>query len=362
MKKRKKVSTRNLFLVLLALFILIPVLLLVVKYLTQKSFDAAAAGPAQIKYTALGDSVTWQSTGYVSKYSNYIPADLHTTISTTNLGTPFVPSWGLLSQLQTDQNFRTSVASANLITIFIGLNDYQGAHNSYLDPNGNPLFCPPPQETCVQTVVNNFKNNWNEIIAEIKSLNPNSNLAIRTLTIYNPYVNVDKAAGNFNYFKQYLDQMNAHIVSTSNTNGILVADINKAFNGPNGDLDATEQGFFTAPDALHPNDSGHTAIANTLRGLGYPELDNDKDGFTNVTETAIGTNPNLACGVDAWPPDYDNSGKVESGDFQILLANWNKLVSSNPGSLRYDLNLSGKIDSGDFYIILSLWNKRCTAS
>ena len=35
-------------------------------------------------------------------------------------------------------------------------------------------------------------------------------------------------------------------------------------------------------------------------------FDSDADGFTNGVESYAGTNPSLACGVDAWPADINN--------------------------------------------------------
>lgn len=86
--------------------------------------------------------------------------------------------------------------------------------------------------------------------------------------------------------------------------------------------------------------------------------DTDEDGFLDTVEEYIGTDPNSSCGVDTWPPDYDNSGKVDYGDFTILLNHWNGKIGNTKYDKRYDLAADGKIDYDDFVIIQNLWNKR----
>ena len=183
--------------------------------ITLFAYAAAAEQPASavdepvglVVYTALGDSVTWQNQ-YVAEYAAHTEADLHTSVALTNLGQPGWMSPTLLTALQTNQAFQGAVASADLITIFIGLNDYQWMRAQYLDP-GSP-WC-QPKETCMQAMVDNFHANLGAIIAEIRSLNGSSDAAIRMMTIYNPYVAQDAAAGNFDYFDGFLQQMNAAI-------------------------------------------------------------------------------------------------------------------------------------------------------
>jgi hypothetical protein len=158
---------------------------------------------------------------------------------------------------------------------------------------------------------------------------------------------------------------------------VLVADIHAVFNGPNGDEDAAVNGFFTAPDLVHPNASGHLAIADTLRTLGYAEVDGDNDGVfdphskpdtdadgcedvVEVANQGVGKpdDPNDPTDV----PDADRNGKVEVGDLAPLLTAWNKSPAS--GSPPYDSRVNfdtrnAKINVGDFSILLHGWNRSC---
>ena len=82
--------------------------------------------------------------------------------------------------------------------------------------------------------------------------------------------------------------------------------------------------------------------------------DSDGDGFKNSIEQYIGTNPNLKCGVNAWPPDINNDKYVNL--FDDILAVAYRVGSNNP---RYDLNGGGKVDSADVNIVASYFGKTC---
>jgi lysophospholipase L1-like esterase len=65
--------------------------------------------------------------------------------------------------------------------------------------------------------------------------------------------------------------VNAHIAAAAAANGIPMAQVHLAFNGPNGTDDPILKGLITI-DGVHPNDAGHKAIADALRALGYAPL------------------------------------------------------------------------------------------
>ena len=65
--------------------------------------------------------------------------------------------------------------------------------------------------------------------------------------------------------------------------------------------------------------------------------DQDRDGFQDHVEGNIGTNPNQACGENAWPPDFNNNKKVEVDDI-ILIAEKVGLEYPAPSYERYDFD------------------------
>ena len=87
-----------------------------------------------------------------------------------------------------------------------------------------------------------------------------------------------------------------------------------------------------------------------------PDLnrDSDGDGFKDSLEVYMGTNPNLACGINAWPPDFDNNGKVTGVDISAVVGH------NGTSDTRYDLNGDGKVDTADIDIVKGLYGKSCT--
>lgn len=75
--------------------------------------------------------------------------------------------------------------------------------------------------------------------------------------------------------------------------------------------------------------------------------DFDRDGFSNIYESNLGTEPTRACAIDsgdhAWPPDTNNNRVVNGGDVSKLVP----FMDSKPYEKRYDLNRDGFIDVAD---------------
>ena len=59
-------------------------------------------------------------------------------------------------------------------------------------------------------------------------------------------------------------------------------------------------------------------------------FDSDADGFTNGVESFAGTNPSLACGVDAWPADINNDSISDISEIVALASSFAKAVPPAP--------------------------------
>lgn len=90
-----------------------------------------------------------------------------------------------------------------------------------------------------------------------------------------------------------------------------------------------------------------------------PMGDTDGDGFTDAVELYIGTNSNLACGINAWPPDFNADNVVNSYD-QNLQVQHHYIYGANKYEARFDLNADGKINSTDQLIEAKQLGKTCT--
>jgi lysophospholipase L1-like esterase len=231
-------------------------------------------------YTALGDSLAFGlfapvGKGYVPLYRGYVASDNGVSVTLTNLGIPGWTSDDLLAAIRSSAIFRFSVARSSVVTWDIGGNDLSDARDQY-----KARTCGgPDNQDCLRNAVTRLKSNWSGIIAEILSLRSANNTIIRTMDIYNPFVNADKSAdtwpgdqGNdFMVLKPYLDEINSYILTTSAARNIPCARVYQAFNGPNGEIDPATRNYL-AFDDYHPNTRGHRVIADLFRGLGYAPL------------------------------------------------------------------------------------------
>jgi lysophospholipase L1-like esterase len=232
------------------------------------------------RYTALGDSMAFGAfalpgQGYVPSYRNSIEADTGVDVRLVNLGIPGWKSGELLAALRGSLLFRFLVATSPVISLNIGGNDLISARNTYKDRTCGGA----DNQDCLRATVETFKTNWDSILIEILSLRSTGNTIIRTMDIYNPFVNEDKVAdtwlndqGNdFQVVKGYLEAVNNHIAATTAANHIPSAQVYRAFNGPNGELDPSDAGYIFF-DGYHANTRGHRRMAELLRELGFAPL------------------------------------------------------------------------------------------
>jgi len=239
---------------------------------------AAASAQAQtVIYTALGDSIGFGlfasiGNGYVPTYDRFLEADSGANVKTINLCVPGWTSSDLRNAIRGNLLFRVSVATSTIVTVNIGGNDLLGARGDYKDRTCGGA----DNQDCLRSGVAVFAANFNAILSEVRALRGSRATIIRTMDVYNPFVNEDRAqdtwpndqGNDFQVFKPYLEAINGQIAAAATARNIPFARVYLAFNGPNGDIDPSNLGLLSF-DGLHPNTSGHRRIAELLRGLGY---------------------------------------------------------------------------------------------
>ncbi len=222
-------------------------------------------------YTAMGDSLAFgildSQGGYVRRYQDDISADTGKTVSVVDLGVNGAHSGDLLNSLQNDANFRSNVSSSQVVTWNIGGDDLLHALNLFQ----NGQCGGADNQNCLRSAVATFIPNWDAIVQQLLALRSKNNTIIRTMDVYNPFVFELMRQGTYATVEPYLDQINQHIAASAQANGIPMAQVHLAFNGPTGDQDPVAKGLI-AIDGIHPNDNGHRAIADALRALGYAPL------------------------------------------------------------------------------------------
>jgi hypothetical protein len=99
-----------------------------------------------------------------------------------------------------------------------------------------------------------------------------------------------------------------------------------------------------------------------------PSDDNpDCDGFPRTTqegmrgpESFIGTDPDLACGVNAWPVDIDNDHKAGLSDILAYIPHFGGMSPGPSYSARFDLNADLAVGLQDILMFIPFFNMMCT--
>ncbi len=232
--------------------------------------SSVGSGSTHWQYTAMGDSLAFgilATEGYVPRYQSDVATDTGTTVSLINLGQNGAHSGDLLNSIVTDPSFRSNISASQVVTWDIGGDDLLHAVNLF----ANGACGGADNQDCLRAAVATFDPNWDAIVQQILSLRDKNQTIIRTMDIYNPFVARLMLQGTFNIVEPYLDQVNGHIAASCQANGIPMAQVHLAFNGPDGTQDPIVKGLI-AIDGIHPNDAGHKAIADQLRALGYAPL------------------------------------------------------------------------------------------
>jgi len=129
---------------------------------------------------------------------------------------------------------------------------------------------------------------------------------------------------------------------------------------PTGTTVSAEQ----AGSAITVCNSASSSAPVTFTGISIPpnscRTDNDVDGFFNPTETFIGTDPDLACGVGAWPPDVNDSTGVDIFDIPPLKASFGSSWPEAAYSPRVDFNGSNNVNIADVGIFKRFFLLSCS--
>ena len=214
-----------------------------------------------LRYVALGDSLA-SGMGGEPSYADFYRDGLERTtgrpVDLTNLGRPGWTSSQLLDALRTNEEFRSAVAEADVITWDIGGNDIVQA----VIRNGTGTCGGEDGLRCMRQTTSRFADRWDAVIDELVALRHSDDVALRTFDLYSPFIYPDARTEPI---MDQLDAMNTTIRSSQGRDGVAVAPVADAFAGaPDPLLD---------DDGLHPSPQGHRVIARLLLELGAPTSD-----------------------------------------------------------------------------------------
>lgn len=200
--------------------------------------------------------------GYVELYGKAAASALAADVTVTNLATnDGVDSGQLLVRIRSDQTYRDALASADLITLQIGFNDWRTCNW-------------PGDDACWVNGTTGVEQNLTAALEEVQALRGGKSTEIRVLTYPDMWIGAvpspqppflgDSAFQN--YFAGQLVAFNAMTCRVAEAWQAVCIDLVKAFNGPEGNDAPTG---LIGPDNKHPTAAGHELIAETLDAAGY---------------------------------------------------------------------------------------------
>ncbi|RIV26452.1 SGNH/GDSL hydrolase family protein [Alicyclobacillaceae bacterium I2511] len=166
-----------------------------------------------------------------------------------DLGVPGWTSSNLLTALQQNTAFQSTVRQASVITIDIGSNDLLGlAEQDGLLTASNPDVTPQEQSQFAQAIAG-FAQNLPQILERVHSLAPHAYIVLYNL--YDPISS--QYTGLHALAEQLVGKENQVIAGVASQAGLTVADAYAAFNG--------NQNVLVRPADVHPTVLGQDALA-----------------------------------------------------------------------------------------------------
>jgi lysophospholipase L1-like esterase len=232
--------------------------------------------PGTLSLVGLGDSLPGAlgcetCPSFVTTYGELAAKVLGKPVTVTNLATnDSLTSGQLLSRVTDDPEHRAALAQADLVTLTIGANDWQGP------------CADSGAEECLRNGQQTAEEGLTSILDAITALRKGQPTAVRVTDYYNSAIGnqqvgeqwgfdptpANTAAFQAKYAKALAD-FDAMICRVARQHGAVCVDLVTAFNGPRHDTDA---GPLLGPDHGHPSADGHRRIAQLLAAAGFAPL------------------------------------------------------------------------------------------
>ena len=227
--------------------------------------------PPQLTYVALGDSIpdgwgiggSWEDrVNYVEYFAEYLQEDLNAAVTVQNMSdSTGIRTPHLLEKLQNNDVIRQAVTDADIITIWIGVNDLFTPENLYM----NGMCGGEDNLDCIRKRVGEINGNIDMILDEILALNLSEETRIMIADNAIPAVFVAdwKNHGCFDVLQEEIyGSLHDHLYQAAFERGIIVVPTYNAINGPLGDKGHDE---LYIDDGIHFNAEGQKLIADIHR-------------------------------------------------------------------------------------------------
>lgn len=247
------------------------------------SGPSAEAPSDGISLVGIGDSLPGalgcfgSCRSYVAVLGDLASAALGVPVTTTNLATnDGLVSPLLLQRVTTDDAHREALAGADLITVQIGLNDWQGT--CMWDGLAE----------CLAVGASAVESNLDAILGEIATLRAGQPTALRLVTYFDPYVGTAQAPEWWAFdpaerdafeaaFAAELTAFNAMLCAVAEAHDAVCIDTRTPINGPAWDMEAVPEPADGAivlggDDHLHLTALGHEIVAEAIVAAGFSPI------------------------------------------------------------------------------------------
>ncbi|MFA9556983.1 GDSL-type esterase/lipase family protein [Evansella sp. AB-rgal1] len=197
-----------------------------------------------------------------------------------NLGVPGWTSGDLLQALLFDETYKEAISTANVITLFIGSNDFLQALKLE-DILRNPsLFDPEKMEKDIQEATDVFSKNLKQIMNIVQS---DSSASIILYTIYNPVISDESFLWELVYFiaDEMIKDLNNNIISNYHSphNSVEVVDAYSVF--------SRNQASYIITGDIHPNAAGQQQLADLAITALLKPITGEELSEENVLDTDV---------------------------------------------------------------------------
>lgn len=215
---------------------------------------------------------------YVEVYGDLASDALGTVVETTNLATnDGLTSEGLIPRVTGSEAYRTAIAGADLITLQVGFNDWQGSCGF------------DGMAECLAAGTARVDSNVSTILDEIVTLRAGAPTVIRVVTPFDPFVGASQTPVWWSFdpsdreafdevFEAALTDFNIMLCRVAEQHDAVCIDTRTPVNGPGWDVEALPEPADGAivlggDDHLHLTKVGHELVAQAIADAGFAPLE-----------------------------------------------------------------------------------------
>ena len=239
--------------------------------------EVAAQGEqrAAVSYVVEGDSYSTGTgatglNGFVQRYRERTGDVLDRPVRIKQEAIGGRTSTELVDYLRSTPEARTELASADVVTVYIGYNDLHRARSAY-----RPGGCGGRGgQLCYRAMMRRFEQSYPKVLDLVLQAAP-ENAVVLTGTIPYPDIRRDRRSSavggrpDAQVHAAFVEELNSRIKKAAKKRDVPVAGVHERFNGPDGRASPIQRGLIAA-DRIHPSDKGHRVIAGLFGDLGYP--------------------------------------------------------------------------------------------